>query len=273
MSKILNTFFSFVLASFFIVLIVSKTDAQNIEIGANVGLSNYIGDLAPTPVITETKPACGIYTRINMSSTWAWTNGFTFAQVSGNDKNFDFNKNRNLNFRSNIYELASTFEFNYLKYGVGVLDNRFTSYLFAGFAVFGFEPQGQYNGNWYNLRAIQTEGPGNGYQTFSYAVPFGIGIKWILNRSFNFECQFGFRKTYTDYLDDVSKTYSDISQQIKKGQVSAVLSDPSILNNGGTFTNKNGYKRGNSDFNDWYMILNVGLSYRIYRKVKCSRFY
>ena len=262
-------------SSFFTVcftLVVLFSQAQNIEIGVSVGGANYFGDLAPTPVVSETKFASGVFARINLSSTWAWTNSLMFAQVSGNDKNFDFNANRNLNFKTDVTEFASVIEFNYFKYGVGVLDSKFTSYLFAGIAVFGFNPQGYYNNQWYNLKDFHTEGVN--YNTNSFAIPFGIGLKYILNKNINFECQFGFRKTYTDYLDDVSKTYPDINQKLKDGgTVAATLSDPSVLLNGGVFTNKNGYKRGNSDINDWYMIAQVSLSYRFYRKVKCSRFY
>ena len=268
MPKILVETFSVFFTTICIAFVAQYSSAQNVEVGISVGAANYFGDLAPTPVISETKSASGIFARINLSSTWAWTNSFMFAQVSGNDKNFDFNSARNLNFKTDIYEYSSIFEFNYLKYGVGVLDNKFTSYLFAGIGVFGFNPQGYYNGQWYNLRDYQTEGVS--YKPYSFAIPFGIGLKWILNKNFNFECQFGFRKTYTDYLDDVSKTYPD---NTKRGSVPAILSDPSVLLNGGIFINKNGYKRGNSDIDDWYMIAQISLSYRFYRKVKCSRFY
>lgn len=271
MPKILGRSFTNLFATICLALVVHASSAQNIEVGATLGAANYFGDLAPTPILLETKPAGGVFARINMSSTWAWNNSLMFAQISGNDQNVDFNKARNLNFNTNIYEYASTIEFNYLKYGVGVLDNKFTSYLFAGIAVFGFNPQGKYDGQWYNLRDFQTEGVG--YSLYSFAVPFGIGLKWILNRNFNLECQFGFRKTYTDYLDDVSKTYPDMSEQIKKGTAAALVTDPSSLLNAGVLTNKNGYRRGNSDFNDWYMITGISLSYRIYHKIKCSRFY
>lgn len=268
MPKILLEKTAYLFTAICITLIVRSSSAQSVEIGISAGAANYFGDLAPTPVISETKGAAGAFARINMSSTWAWTNSFMYAQVSGNDKNFAFNTARNLNFKTDIYEYSSTIEFNYLKYGVGVLDNKFTSYLFAGIGVFGFNPRGYYNGQWYNLRDFQTEGVA--YQPYSFAIPFGIGLKWILNKNFNFECQFGFRKTYTDYLDDVSNTYPN---NTNKSIIAATLSDPSILINGGTIINKQGFKRGNSDISDWYMIAQVSLSYRIYRKVKCSRFY
>jgi len=271
MPEILKKLLTRFLTTICLAFVVQNASAQNVEIGASIGVANYFGDLAPTPVVSETKGASGVFARINFSSSFAWTNSFSYAQVSGNDKNFAFNSARNLNFKSDIYEYASTFEFNYLKYGVGVLENKFTSYLFAGIGVFGFNAQGYYNNQWYNLKDFQTEGVS--YQPYSFAIPFGIGVKWILNKNFNFECQLGFRRTYTDYLDDVSKTYPDITLKLKSSAAAATLTDPSALLNGGVFVNKNGYKRGNSDNYDWYMIAQVSLSYRIYRKVKCARFY
>lgn len=273
MPQILTKLFSqYFLACSFSIL-AQNAFTQTFELGVTAGFANYIGDLAPTPVISETKPAGGFFSRINFSSSWAMNNSIMIAQVSGNDRNFDFNAARNLNFKSNIYEVASTIEFNYLKYGVGVLDNKFTSYLFAGMALFAFNPQGNYNGGWVDLRNLQTEGASNAYKPYSFAIPFGIGLKWRLNRSVNFECQLGFRKTYTDYLDDVSKEYPDMSVQIQKSSIAAIASDPSSLINENVVVNKSGYKRGNADFKDWYLIGGVSLSYRIYSKIKCGRFY
>ena len=271
MPKILIKSLPHFVSTFCLVITFQYCLAQSVELGVSVGAANYFGDLAPTPVISETKGAAGVFGRINLSSSWAWTNSIMYAQVSGNDNNFDFNAARNLNFKTDIYEYSSVIEFNYLKYGVGVLDKRFTSYLFTGISIFGFNPLGYYKGQWYNLKDFQTEGVN--YQTTAFAIPFGIGVKWILNKNFNFEGQFGFRKTFTDYLDDVSTTYPDITTKLKGSAIAATLSDPSILLTDGTFINKKGYKRGNSDISDWYMIGQISLSYRIYSKVKCARFY
>jgi hypothetical protein len=273
MPKILTARQAVLLLAISLVNAAPPASAQTIEIGATIGLSNYFGDLAPTPVISESKPAGGAFLRVNLSSSWAWTNSLMFAQVSGNDKNFTFNATRNLNFQTNIYEIASVIEFNYLKYGVGVLDKDFTSYLFAGIGFFGFDPSAEYDGERFNLRPFETEG--KAYSPYAFNFPFGIGLKWSPGRSkhITFECQFGFRRTYTDHLDDVSDTYADINVQLQKGVVAAVVTDPSVLISGNGFVNKAGYKRGNKDLPDWYMLLGVSLSYRIYSKVKCSRFY
>lgn len=260
------------LLSFFFLCCIAKGYAQRIEVGATIGFANYVGDLAPSMVISETHPALGFFGRYNISSSFAITGGINFTRVSGSDQNFEFNKSRNLNFRSNITEYASTIEFNYSKYALGILDKKFTSYVFLGIAMFQYNPQAYFENNWIDLRGLRTEG--KSYGTFSMAIPFGIGVKWKINKTFALESNIGFRKTYTDYLDDVSTTYADVVQQQQtKGRVAALLTDRSAEINNGTFQNKAGYRRGNPDFNDWYVIGGVTLSYRIFNRQKCARFY
>jgi hypothetical protein len=176
-----------------------------------IGFGNYFGDLAPVPVITETNPAGGIFARYNISSSFALTGSINTTMVSGSDKNFSYNNYRNLNFRSMIYEYATVLEFNYFKYGVGVLDKRATSYLFLGVSAFRFSPQTQYQGQWIDLSNIRTENVA--YNLYSFAVPFGMGFKLRLNKHFAFEGNIGLRMTFTDYLDDVSGTYPNIADQ------------------------------------------------------------
>jgi hypothetical protein len=223
-------------------------------------------------VASETHPALGFFGRFNMSSSFAITAGINFTRLSGSDQNFDFNRNRNLNFRSNITEYNTTLEFNFSKYALGILDKKFTSYVFLGLGLFRYNPQAFYRNDWIDLRPLQTEN--KSYGTTSMVVPFGIGIKWRFSRTFALESSIGFRKTYTDHIDDVSGTYADVAlQQQTKGRLAAELTDRSAELNNGEFQNKPGYRRGNADFNDWYVIGGVTLTYRIFSRQKCARFY
>ena len=73
------------------------------------------------------------------------------------------------------------------------------------------------------------------------------------------------RKTFTDYLDDVSKRYyNPLLLEAQKGKTAALMSDPSI----GTdpnYTNV-GKQRGNSTTKDWYNFFGVVLTIKINRK-------
>ena len=68
--------------------------SQKVEIGLNVGLANYTGDLAPSVVLSETQPAAGVFARLNLNNTWALTGFANFLRISGHDANFSFNAPR-----------------------------------------------------------------------------------------------------------------------------------------------------------------------------------
>lgn len=241
--------------------------AQRVDIGLGIGLANYWGDLAPTIAFGETKLAGSVFARLNLTTTWALTAQISALQVSGSDNNFDFNKDRNLNFSSNITEVAALVEYNFANYGYGILNSKITGYIFGGLAGFKYNPQTRYAGELVNLRDIKTEGVS--YATNALAIPFGIGVKWIFARNLSLEACYNIRKTYTDYLDDVSGKYVDLSgsglrtQQIADRSYEIIGSSPNII----------GSRRGTDNFNDWYMTFTTTLAYRLPGKIKCPTFY
>ncbi|MFY8022406.1 MAG: DUF6089 family protein [Bacteroidia bacterium] len=248
----------------------AKAQAERYEFGVQGGVCNYWGDLSPKVVLKETHGTGGIFARINFNSSMAWKNELNVYQVSGTDKNFDFNAGRNLSFSSQINEFSSVIEFNFFKYGPYVLDKKFTTYFYAGLAGFMFNPQARLNGQTYDLIDYKTENVA--YSRISMAVPFGMGIKWMVSKNFALEWQFGLRRTFTDYLDDVSTVYPDIDARFDGGIIGATLTDRSIEIHG-TPQNKLGYRRGNPDYKDWYMSSTFSCAFRLNSKVKCGRFY
>ncbi|MFM7902216.1 MAG: DUF6089 family protein, partial [Bacteroidota bacterium] len=95
-------------------------------------------------------------------------------------------------------------------------------------------------------------------------IPFGGGMKFKISRRFGVTVEAGARRTYTDYLDDVSTTYADKSVLFaSNGDLSAVLSDRSL--DGQTVDNTN-RQRGNASDNDWYMFTGISLNYTLSKK-------
>lgn len=245
--------------------------AQRIEMGLQAGAANYWGDLAPKVKLSESHPAMGAFFRVNLNHTWALKTEVNRTRVSGTDANFSQNKMRNLSFFSPVTEANFLVEFNYTKYGPFVLHEKFTSYVYTGIGGFVFNPQTVLDGKTYELRDYQTEDVV--YNRFSLTVPFGIGVKWMASKKFAFEGQLGFRKTFTDYLDDVSTVYPDVDARFTDGgRVSAILADRSIEEYGTPQFSK-GYKRGSPEYKDWFMCATVAVSMRLHTKVKCARFY
>ncbi|MFM9008991.1 MAG: hypothetical protein ACKORE_10475, partial [Bacteroidota bacterium] len=209
----------------------------------------------------------------------------TYGHVRGDDKLTEefFRNNRNLNFKSDIFEFNLNFEAALLNQrqggiyrlrGVKRLTTYETSiYAFTGIGVFRFNPKGELNGEWYRLQPLGTEGQGlsparERYDLVQICVPMGIGARYFFNRRMGVGFEFGIRKTFTDYIDDVSKTYYD-NEAIKQkyGQVAALLADPSKSSLNGTDADDvitaPGQQRGDPRDNDAYMFAIISIHYKL----------
>ena len=180
---------------------------------------------------------------------------------------------RNLNFKSPINELSLQLEFNFFDYAIGNEKRKFSPYLFLGIAGFKFNPQGQLaNGAWVALQPLGTEGQGleggaskKKYKLIQLSIPFGVGAKVNLSKNIGISFEWGMRKTFTDYLDDVSKKYYDPTVlAATRGATAGVLSDPSIGTDPG-FSNT-GRQRGNPTNKDWYSFVGIALTIKLKEK-------
>ena len=135
------------------------------------------------------------------------------------------------------------------------------------------KPQGEYNGNWYELQPLGTEGQGleaypnkEFYSLYEMAIPFGGGIKYAINESLNLNVELGWRFTFTDYLDDISGTYAEyFVLQENRGDIAARLSNRTAeaLGLGEPFLDHDLKQRGNPEVGDYYFMFHVGLTYNI----------
>lgn len=241
--------------------------AQKWEIGLMAGGSNYQGDLARNIVLKETKPAAGLFYRHNFNNFWSWRPALSYGRISGSDDNFKEYKYRNLNFSSDIWELSNHIEFNYLPFGANVLTSEFSFFVFTGINLLYFDPKAERDGNYFRLHPMRTEGQEGKehYSLFQITVPMGGGVKYSINKNWTLGWELGFRKTFTDYLDDVSNTYPDPQRQVANyGQTSYEFSDrsrevpgvPEPLAKGGDM-------RGDPGLKDWYMMSTISISYTI----------
>lgn len=225
----------------------------------------YLGDLNPGKHFLLTQASFGAFVRHNFNERIAIRGGYTYGSVKGDDAVSKVDPLRNLNFQSTISDISATVEFNFFDYFIGSLRHFVTPYMYAGGTVFLFNPKGVVNGSLTELRPLATEGQGSAqypdrkqYKKVSYAVPFGIGVKYSLNQFVGMSVDWGMRKTFTDYLDDVSKTYYLDLAGIAPTEagIAELASDP-------TLTHIAGNQRGDSRFNDWYGIVSFSISLRL----------
>lgn len=261
-------------------LIVLTSSAQrkkrSAEVGVFLGGSYYIGEINPTAHLNQfTKPAGGFVFRYNMNSRLSARLNFLAGRIEGHDSfsSSEAALQRNLNFKSPINELSLQLEFNFFDYAIGNEKRKFSPYLFLGIAGFKFNPQGQLaNGAWVALQPLGTEGQGleggaskKKYKLIQLSIPFGVGAKVNLSKNIGISFEWGMRKTFTDYLDDVSKKYYDPTVlAATRGATAGVLSDPSIGTDPG-YSNT-GRQRGNPTNKDWYSFVGIALTIKLKEK-------
>ena len=213
----------------------------------------------------------------------------TFGQISGNDNVLagitDIAKerfNRNLNFRSNITDVNLMLEIHPMYIFVDwpakeTTPPRTSPYLLAGIGYFTFNPQTKLIGSdrWIDLQPLHTEGQGlvetniPNYSLQQLNIPMGAGIKYELSPLVNLRGEVVYRKTFTDYLDDLSSAYADRSWfrnpanglTTQQADLAEILSDRQIDKR--TIA---GGKRGTEKNNDGFFTVNLKISVIIGRE-------
>lgn len=255
---------------------------QSREMGVMVGFSGYKGDLNPKMFNSDLiRPGLGILYRRCYSNHWSFRTGISVLKIKGDDalSTDSFQLNRNLSFKSNVIEYHLGYEFNFFPYQAANPNTFFSPYLFGGISFFRFNPKAALKGDWYALQPLHTEGQGTAafpnrkpYSRTSLSIPFGGGIKVRLKRRIGLQLEVGVRKTYTDYLDDVSTTYADPNQIRKEnGKIAGQLSDRSLSK---AVAGDVGRQRGNSSDRDWYYFAGIQINYTLSKKYidSCSPF-
>ena len=251
--------------------IVSAQDESYMELGFTVGQSYYIGDLNPYEHFgNNSNVGVGIIFRGNINPRQVLRIHGLWTRLQADDaENSDpLLINRNLHFQSDIIEAAALLEINFYEYVVGDRQRSISPYFFGGLAYIHMNPKAEYQGTLFELQPLNTEGQGGALRPTPYslnqlAIPFGIGLKANLGGRAAINIEWGPRKLFTDYLDDVSTDYANpnlIREQ--NGIIAVQLADPSIIQTGPNATNE-GLARGNPNNNDWYYYGGINLSFRL----------
>lgn len=266
------------LAFILFVFISLQSYGQYHEIGGMIGTAYYVGDLNPVNHIpTQISPGGGLIYRYNFNDRVSFKANVLYSRIYGRDSDSkdDWAKNRNLSFRSDIFEVSGQIEVNFLTYEIGDRKRPSSPYLFAGLSVFRFNPQAEYNDRWIDLQPLGTEGQGiegmdSRYNLTQISIPFGIGFKFNIWKNIGGAVEWGMRRTFTDYLDDVSGVYVKASVlEDENGPLSQVLADRSLVPLGPDGTNT-GIQRGESNREDWYIFTGVMLTFKIGTpQIKC----
>jgi len=255
----------------------AQTFYRSSEWGISLGGSQYFGDLNDQYGFKYIRPAGGIFGRYHMNPYMAVRGSLSYTKLGYDDRfsSNPYNKKRNLNFRSDIFEAAVMAEFNFFRFSTGELGSRFTPYLTGGIGAFYYNPYSIYNGSKYYLRAIGTEGQRAGYtdreySSFSVCFPVGAGFKYWVRPGLNFGFEIVNRFTLADYIDDVSTTYIGADKfptDPMNPNPGYILQDRSVELDSENPLGRAGKQRGNSVSKDQYLyfIFNVSIQLKTYK--------
>ena len=295
---------SYVILSFLLVAVFQNLcDAQTLwkrnrkEYSFGAGATNFLGDLGGANQVgthgikdfnwPAVRPDFAVGYRYRTTRQTALKTELIYARLAGDDKYTEepFRHNRNCNFRSPVVELSEQFQYCLVRerphhiYNLkGVRGWRYiqmTSYLFSGFSVMYFDPHGEWNGVWYALRPLCTEGEGlvptrRKYSLVQPVIPLGIGFKFALTDKWSVGIEYGIRITFTDYIDDVSKTYFDPALLLQeKGPIAVHFANPSPTANNPSssyyVSTLPAQERGDPTHKDSYMLAIISFYYKIPR--------
>jgi hypothetical protein len=247
------------------------------EFGFMGGGSYYIGDLNPTGHFLYSKPAGGLIVRYNLSTRHSMRFTASYGNVFGADSNAEdqYQINRNLSFNSSIIEVAVGFELDLLKYRINDMKFPISPYFFYELAYFRMNPKGvSSTGEDIVLQELGTEGQGTVlsskkmYSLNQISVPLGIGIKFNIKKRLAVSFEYGIRKTFTDYLVDVSGKYANpYVLSTLKGPLAAEFSDPSL--NSQSYGTQ-GLDRGDSNTKDWYAMYGMMITFKPWKRDICQ---
>jgi len=264
----MNNLTKLVLTALLCVAATFTVSAQT-ELGLNLGVSTYNGDLSPETEIEallNAQSSLGAYGRIDVGSMLAFRAFVQQSKIQGSDENRTNNLvQRNLNFRSNILEMGVVAEI----YPIGT-DRVVAPFVSIGASVYNFKPETEYNGRWVELQPLGTEGQGlpgyaAKYSLTRFAIPIGMGVRYPMGDNFVLGAQISGRLTFFDHLDDVSGNYVNYYELLQgNGSLSAAVADRTgEFNNTDPRNIPTGSRRGNPTDNDWFYTATITIGYRL----------
>lgn len=248
------------------------------DFGVSLGGANYLGEMGGTDKsrrdfiydikLNQTRYMFGTFARYRVNQNFSWHTSINYGRIQGADSLSDYGPrfSRNLSFRNDILEVSTRGElYFYTVNDVGRTGRYrldFRTYVFAGIGMFYHNPKAFYQGKWHALQPLKTEG--KDYKRIQPVIPIGGGFYYTYKRQHRIGLEFGWRVTFTDYLDDASELYID--PDLHQSELSAALANRSAdVQNDPRFIGLSNFKtgsiRGEPSNNDSYLFTQFTYSF------------
>lgn len=269
----------YLLTCLFLTAVILVAEAQSFytlrrdrSLIATVGFntSTYYGDLKDDSDIIDAKPSLSLGVMTSVTQHVFIRSELSWITLSGRDaeSSDDGKTTRNLSFTSSNFEFNVSGVFHVIPTrGRFYQRPMYNFYGVIGLGGLYFNPKAELNGQKYALQPLTTEGIK--YSRFTFVIPFGFGAKAKLTPFINMAIEAGWRKTFTDYIDDVSTTFVDNTWFTDP--LARQLADrrPEI----GLPVLEEGRKRGDPSNKDAYMLLSLKIEYYLPYQFSRNRLY
>ena len=284
-----------------LVLFASNVDAQRWkkfrqEVTFGAGTTWFLSDVGgyndePSNFILDMnfkETSWGVFAGYNyyLSKNISLNGQFTYAWLKARDASSGnvSRLHRNFDIQTQIYEIGILGRYYFIRekfshaFRLKGTQNGFlyglSMYVTTGINGLYFNPTGKHSGSskYKPLSKIGTEGQtvsGSGvkpYSKFALAIPLGIGAKYSLGKHWNVGVEYMFRKSFSDYLDDVGGVYYDNNAIIAANggdPEAGLLADPADKSGDRATWTGTGETRGGAKYDDFYMAFMFTVSYKI----------
>jgi hypothetical protein len=254
------------------------------DVGVHLGGANYLGEFGGMEKtrrdfiwdmkLGQTRWAVGAFARRKLNRSFSLNAGVLYYRLQGGDylSTNPERVGRNLSFRNDMFELYLRPEFTIFQDndlgGRGRYRTDFRLFAYVGGSVYLSNPKGQINhsGDFYALRDLTTEM--HEYSSLGVAIPAGLGFHFTFQRRHRFGWDFGWRTTFSDYIDDASTTYADPNDLPggATGLAAQLASQSTVVDDGpgpipDPIQYTKGTKRGDPTHNDSYLTMTFTYSY------------
>ncbi len=210
-----------------------------------------------------------------------------YSEVGADDANSksQARRGRNLNFKSHLVDVGACIDYYFIReklfqrFESASFASKWSGYFTVGIGGLHFNPKGKFQGQWYELQPLCTEGQGTGvrfvagdtkavtqvrdkYSLMAVSIPIGLGFRYQLSEDLSVGIEIAQRFTTTDYIDDCSTYYfnydemgveppDDVTRYFAYKCIGAADNIPST-----------GSPRGNSGYNDSYFTAMITFYYK-----------
>jgi hypothetical protein len=270
----------------FMILGNPSVQAQNWEVGMMGGGSYYYGDVVNEFHQKDIRYGTTFFLRKRVDNNRSIRISGGYIRIIGLDSLSDskFQRGRNLNFFTDIYETSFLYEYNLKEDNIKDRKNRnrLIPYVYGGAGLMYFVPQTVVNGKVYNLAKLQTSGIN--YSQVALIIPLGAGIRYRISPRWQIGLEAGLRITGTSDLDDIrgNSLYPDpVNLPNDDSRLVYDRANQPKNPDTGIGYGKPGRIRGKLKWQpDCYMLLGITLTYRMgqvegncFGKSGCPRFF